>query len=94
MKRLIDDAYAQATKILEEKSDKVELIAKALLEFETLDGDQVTDLINFGVMKNPPVIAQKPPPLPPPPTDAPSADVSKPSEPDFPTGGLTAPVPA
>lgn len=94
VKRLIDDAYQQATRTLEENRDKVELIAKALLEFETLDGDQITDLINFGVMKNPPVIAQKPPPLPPPPTDAPSADVSKPSEPDFPTGGLTAPVPA
>jgi cell division protease FtsH len=94
VKRLIDDAYAQATRMLEENRHKVELIAKALLEFETLDGDQITDLINFGVMKNPPVIAQKPPPLPPSPTDTPSAEVSKPVEPDFPAGGLTAPVPA
>lgn len=94
VKRLIDEAYAKATELLGAKRDKVELIAKALLEFETLDGSQIADLINFGVMKNPPVIAQKPPPLPPPPTDAPSAEVNKPSEPDFPTGGLPAPVPA
>ena len=94
VKRLIDDAYRQATEILEAKRDKVELIAKALLEFETLEGSQIEDLINLGYMRNPPVIAQKPPPLPPPPSDAPSAEVSKPSEPDFPAGGLAAPVPA
>ena len=94
VKRLIDDAYRQATEILESKRDKVELIAKALLEFETLEGSQIEDLINLGHMRNPPVIAQKPPPLPPPPSDAPSAEVSKPSEPDYPSGGLAAPVPA
>jgi cell division protease FtsH len=94
VKRLIDDAYRQATEILDSKRDKVELVAKALLEFETLEGSQVEDLINLGYMNNPPVIAQKPPPLPPPPTDTPTAEISKPSEPDFPAGGLTAPVPA
>ena len=94
VKRLIDDAYRQATEILDSKRDKVELVAKALLEFETLEGSQVEDLINLGYMRNPPVIAQKPPPLPPPPTDTPTAEISKPSEPDFPTGGLAAPVPA
>ena len=94
VKRLIDEAYRQATEILEAKKDKVELIAKALLEFETLEGSQIEDLIHLGTMRNPPVIAQKPPPLPPPPSDAPGVEVSKPSEPDFPTGGLVAPVPA
>ena len=94
VKRLIDEAYRQATEILEDKKDKVELIAKALLEFETLEGSQIEDLINLGYMRNPPVIAQKPPPLPPPPSDSPSAEVSKPNEPDFPAGGLAAPVPA
>ncbi len=94
VKRLIDDAYRQATETLQAKKDKVELIAKALLEFETLDASQIEDLINLGHMQNPPVIAQKPPPLPPPPTDAPSAEISKPAKPDFPQGGLAAPVPA
>jgi cell division protease FtsH len=94
VKRLIDDAYRQATEILGQRKDKVELIAKALLEFETLEGSQIEDLINLGYMRNPPVIAQKPPPLPPPPSDTPAAEPSTSSEPDFPAGGLAAPVPA
>ena len=94
VKRLIDDAYRQATEVLEVQKEKVKLIAHALLEFETLEGSQVEDLINLGYMRNPPVIAQKPPPLPPPPSNTPSAEVSKPIEPDYPTGGLAAPVPA
>ena len=93
VKRLIDDAYRKATEILEAKRDKVELIAKALLEFETLDGSQVEDLITLGYMRTPPVVALKPPPLPPPPTDTP-AEISKPAKPDFPTGGLASPLPA
>jgi hypothetical protein len=64
-----------------------------LLEFETLDGAQIEDLITLGFMRNPPVIAVKPPPLPPPPSDTP-AEVSKPAKPDFPTGGLASPLPA
>ena len=94
VKRLIDDAYRKATEILELQKEKVKLIAHALLEFETLEGSQVEDLINLGYMRNPPVISQKPPPLPPPPSNTPSAEVSKPIEPDYPTGGLAAPVPA
>ena len=93
VKRLIDEAYRQATEMLEAKRDKVELIAKALLEFETLDGSQIADLITHGVMTNPPVIAIKPPPLPPPPSDT-TPEVSKPAKSDFPEGGLAAPVPA
>ena len=94
VKRLIDDAYHQATEILKSKQDKVELIAKALLEFETLEGSQIEDLINLGYMRNPPVIAQKPPPLPPPPSDTPAGEATMPIKPDYPTGGLAAPVPA
>ena len=94
VKKLIDDAYAEATAMLEARRDKVKLIAEALLEFETLEGSQVRDLIELGYMRNPPVVAQKPPPLPPPPTGTPAAEVTKPSEPDYPAGGLAAPVPA
>ena len=63
IKRFIDDAYATAERILNEGRDKVELIAKALLEFETLDASHLRDLIEFGVMKDPPS-APKPPPVP------------------------------
>jgi cell division protease FtsH len=94
VKRLIDDAYRQATEMLEARRDKVKLIAEALLEFETLEGSQIQDLIELGHMRNPPVIAQKPPPLPPPPTGTAPTEAIKPSEPDYPAGGLAAPVPA
>lgn len=94
VKKLIDDAYRQATEMLGARRDKVELIAKALLEFETLEGSQIEDLINLGHMRNPPVIAQKPPPLPPPPGSTAGAEISKPMDPEFPAGGLPAPVPA
>ncbi len=63
IKRFIDEAYEIATRILNEGRDKVELIAKALLEFETLDANHLKDIIDFGEMKNPPT-APKPPPVP------------------------------
>jgi cell division protease FtsH len=63
IKRFIDEAYATAERILNEGRDKVELIAKALLEFETLDANHLRDLIDFGEMKDPPS-APKPPPVP------------------------------
>ncbi len=63
IKRFIDEAYAIATRILNEGRDKVELIALALLEYETLDAVHLRDLIDTGKMNNPPS-APKPPPIP------------------------------
>ncbi len=54
VRKLIDDAYARAMKIISDNRDKLEIIAKALLEFETLDGPQVRDIIEHGEMRNPP----------------------------------------
>ena len=51
---LCDNAYARATELLSANREKLELITKALLEFETLDGDQIRDIIKYGQMKNPP----------------------------------------
>ena len=63
IKKLIDDAYAKAERLLIEGKDKVELIAMALLEYETLDASHVKDLVEHGEMKDPPP-APKPPPIP------------------------------
>jgi len=63
IKRLIDEAYQTATQHLTENRDKVELIANALLEYETLDATHLRDLIDHGSMRNPPA-APKPPPVP------------------------------
>ena len=63
IKRFIDEAFAQASDMLTKNKDTVELIANALLEFETLDASHVRDLIEHGEMRNPPS-APKPPPVP------------------------------
>ena len=47
VKRLVDEAYAKATKLLEENSDKLELLAKTLLEKETMDGRDVEQLLGL-----------------------------------------------
>jgi cell division protease FtsH len=93
VKRFVDEAYNRAKNLIAEYRDKVELIAKALLEYETLDGEQVKEIIETGTMKNPPHKEKAPPPLPPPPSDA-ISEPSKPNAPDFPAGGFPAPAPA
>ncbi|HXL08999.1 MAG TPA: ATP-dependent zinc metalloprotease FtsH [Candidatus Bathyarchaeia archaeon] len=59
VKRLCDDAYQRAMKALTQRKDVLIGIAKALLEYETLDGVQVREIINYGRLINPP------PPIPP-----------------------------
>ena len=82
IKRFIDDAYAIATRVLNEGRDKVEIIAKALLEFETLDATHLRDIIDFGEMRNPPS-APKPPPVP---DELKKKPAAKPAEEDRPEG--------
>jgi cell division protease FtsH len=46
IKRLVAAGYTEAEKILTEKRAELELLAKGLLEFETLSGDEIKDLLN------------------------------------------------
>jgi len=73
IRRIIDQQYGLARKLLEDNRDKVEAMAKALLEWETIDSDQINDIM-AGRPPRPP----KPTPSAPPPTpsdSAPSATV-------------------
>src|SRR5205807_819738 len=45
IRRLVEAGYAEATKILTEKRAHLETLAKGLLEFETLSGDEIIDLL-------------------------------------------------
>jgi len=45
IRRIIDEQYALARKILDESRDKVEAMTKGLLEWETLDRDQILDIM-------------------------------------------------
>src|SRR5438046_10695187 len=54
VRTLLDEAYQRAKQILTANREKLDLIAKALLEFETLDGSQIEDIVKHGRMINPP----------------------------------------
>jgi cell division protease FtsH len=45
IRRLVEAGYAEATQILSEKRSDLEVLAKGLLEFETLSGEEITDLL-------------------------------------------------
>lgn len=46
VRRLVDEGYEAARKILTEKKKDFETLAQALLEYETLTGEEITDVIN------------------------------------------------
>jgi len=56
IRALVDSQYALARSILEQNRDKVEAMVAALLEWETLDAEQITD-----IMEGRPPRAPKPP---------------------------------
>jgi cell division protease FtsH len=59
IRRIIDQQYHVARKILEENRDKVEAMTAALLEWETIDADQIDDIL-AGRPPRPPKTPQGP----------------------------------
>jgi cell division protease FtsH len=95
IKRIIDEGYNTAKTIIENYRDKLELIAKALLEYETLDGVQVDEIVRTGNFTPPP----KPPldmaPMIGAPAGTPLPETAaKPAPPKLPGLGTPAPAPA
>ena len=45
IRRILDEQYGIARKIIEDNKDKVEAMTAALLEYETIDADQVKDIM-------------------------------------------------
>ena len=45
IRRIIDEQYAVARRIIEENADKMHAMANALLEWETIDADQINDIV-------------------------------------------------
>ena len=60
IRRIIDQQYAMARKLIEDNRDKVEAMTKALLEWETLDADQLNDIM-AGLPPRPPKPSSTPP---------------------------------
>jgi cell division protease FtsH len=59
IRKIIDEQYKVARAILENNRDKVEVMTKALLEWETIDSDQINDIIE-GRPPRPPKVPEAP----------------------------------
>jgi cell division protease FtsH len=54
VRRLIDTGYKRSHDIIYSNRDKLELIANSLLEYETLEGAQVEEIVRTGKLSSPP----------------------------------------
>ena len=79
IRRIVDEQYKVARKLIEDNRDKIEAMAKGLLEYETLDSDQLGDIMAGKPPRPPKVPSPSIPPSVPPdaaqPAAAPAASV-------------------
>jgi cell division protease FtsH len=62
IRRILDEQYALATKILTENRSKVEAMTRALMEWETIDAEQIADIMADRAVRPPkPSATQQPP---------------------------------
>jgi DNA-binding NarL/FixJ family response regulator len=61
VRRLLDDAYQLARRVLLADRDKLEMIVKGLLEYETLDGSQIKESVEHGRLMSRPEGGAPPP---------------------------------
>ena len=50
VRRIVDEAYDVATKILKKHNDELERLAQGLLEYETLDGEEIKIIVEGGTL--------------------------------------------
>ncbi len=72
IRRIIDQQYAVARKLIEDNRDKVEAMTKALMEWETIDADQIKDILEGRTPRAPKPLQSATPPAsdPTPPSSA------------------------
>ncbi|MGH7976811.1 MAG: ATP-dependent zinc metalloprotease FtsH [Limisphaerales bacterium] len=95
VKRIIDESNTSAKELINSNRDKLEIIANALLEYETLEGSQVVEILQTGKFTPPP----KPPaqlgPMMGAPAGTPLPEMPpKPVPPKLPGLGTPSPAPA
>jgi cell division protease FtsH len=62
IRRIIDEQYSLARKLIEDNRDKVEAMARALLDLETLDAEQIDDIMAGKPPRPPKSSSTSPPP--------------------------------
>ena len=81
IRRIIDQQYAVARKIIEDSRDKVEAMTKALMEWETIDADQIKDIMEGRAPRAPKPVQSANPPMsdsaPPPSATAPAVPAAE-----------------
>jgi DNA-binding NarL/FixJ family response regulator len=60
VRKLLDQAYQLARRVLLADRDKLDMIVKGLLECETLDSSQIKEIIEHGRLINPPPRGARP----------------------------------
>ena len=53
VRRIIDESYATARRLLEENRDKLDMMAEALMKYETIDTQQIDDIMAGRVPREP-----------------------------------------
>jgi cell division protease FtsH len=53
IRRIVDEQYALARRLIEGNREKIEVMAKALLEWETLDAEQIADIMEGKAPRSP-----------------------------------------
>ncbi len=89
VKRLVQEGWDEAKRILTERLEDLHKLAGALLEFETLSGDEIKDLLDKGIKPNRDEPVDTPPAGPA--VAVPVTPVSAP-EPKMPPGAMPAPA--
>ena len=63
IKRIVNDAHAEATRILTENRDSLERLAQTLLEYETLTGEEINQILRGETIDRPDPMADMPKPV-------------------------------
>ncbi|MFA5678802.1 MAG: ATP-dependent zinc metalloprotease FtsH [Pseudomonas sp.] len=53
VRRIIDESYATAKRLLEENRDKLDVMAEALMKYETIDLEQINDIMSGKPVREP-----------------------------------------
>ena len=81
VRRIVEDAHERCREVLREHREKLDELAEALIEVETIEGDDLQRLLGPAEGREPP-----PEPVPPPPEDAPGAEAGEDLEAEPPVG--------